>query len=103
MPSASGNIISQNGKKFIATFLIDEIQYSFAGSLDPSVQSFNCSNATLTYGSVGDLTTTRAYEGQVGVTKVTFTVANGAKLEGPLNLQISPASTVAGNGTWTSN
>ncbi|KAF9460262.1 hypothetical protein BDZ94DRAFT_1266402, partial [Collybia nuda] len=84
-------------------FIIDEIQYSFVGSIAPSVQPFNCSNAVLTYGSVDDLTTSRAFEGQVGVTKITVTIENGVTISGRLNMQLSPATSIFGGGTWTSN
>ena len=104
MPTASGFIRSAaSGTKFTASFNIDDILYTFAGSLTPSVQSFDCNNATLEYSSVAALTATRAFDGKFGTKDVRVSVANGPKITGPLDMPISPASTVSGNGSWTQN
>lgn len=104
MPTATGFIRSAaSGTKFTASFTIDDILYTYAGSLTPSVQSFESNNATLDYSSVGALTATRAFDGKVGSKTVTLSVANGPKITGDLDMPISPASTVSGNGSWTQN
>ncbi|KAF8897994.1 hypothetical protein CPB84DRAFT_1748012 [Gymnopilus junonius] len=103
MPTAKGNIISQNGAKFVATFIIDEIQYIFSGNTNHNPGAFSVTKATLNYDSKDQLTSTHSYLGQVGITKVTFNVKNGPTAAGPLpdNRQVDPASTVDGSGTWT--
>ncbi|KAF7342211.1 hypothetical protein MVEN_01809000 [Mycena venus] len=103
MPSVKGTISSQNGSKFVATFIIDEIQYIYSGSLNPNAGAFNVTKATLTYDSTDDLTSTRSYTGQVGISKVTLNIRNGPVAAGPLpdDGLIDPASTVSGTGTWT--
>ncbi|THH21464.1 hypothetical protein EW146_g107 [Bondarzewia mesenterica] len=104
MHTASGFIRSaSSGTKFTASFTIDDLLYTFAGSLSPSVQSFESNNATLEYNSVGQLTTTRTFEGKIGTKAINISLGNGPKIEGPLDMPISPASTIDGSGTWTQN
>ncbi|KAF7342221.1 hypothetical protein MVEN_01810000 [Mycena venus] len=103
MPSANGSIVSHNGSKFVATFIIDEIQYVYSGNVNPNPGAFNVTKATLTYDSTADLTGTHSFTGQVGISKVTFNIRNGPVAGGPLpdNGHVDPASTVDGSGTWT--
>ena len=103
MPTARGSISSLNGSKFVATFIIDEIQYIYSGIVNPNPGKFNVSKATLTYDDKDELTGTRSYVGQVGISKVTFNIKNGPVAGGPLpdNGLVDPASTVDGSGTWT--
>ena len=103
MPTAKGTVASLNGSKFVATFIIDEIQYIYAGNVDPNPGPFKVNNAVLTYTETSDLTTTRSYTGQVGISKIKFTLRNSVTITGDLpdNNQVDPASTVSGSGTWT--
>ncbi|PPQ84835.1 hypothetical protein CVT25_015128 [Psilocybe cyanescens] len=105
MPSAKGNIIIQAGhdSKFVATFLIDGIQYLYSGHVNPCQHPFSVNKATLKYNSIDDLTGTWTFTGQVGIFKVTFNIKNGTVATGPLpkNGQINPAWSVDGYGTWT--
>ena len=103
MPTAQGSIISQNGSKFVATFPIDDLKYIYSGSIDPNPGAFKVTKATLTYDDTDDLTSTRSYTGQVGITKVIFNIKNGPVAAGPLpdDEQVNPASTVDGVGSWT--
>ena len=104
MPTASGFIkTAASGSKFTASFVIDDILYSYAGDISPSVQDFNCTNAILTYTSVSQLTTSRPYTGKIGINDVTLTTNNGPTITGPLDMPIAPASTVSGTGTWHQN
>lgn len=104
MPTAEGFIkATSSGTKLVTTFIIDDIEYSYAGSVNSSLQGFVSSHATLTYSSLGQLTTTRDYEGKVGTSTVRLALANGPIIEGPLDIPIAPASTVSGNAVWTQN
>ncbi|RYP76679.1 hypothetical protein DL771_001601 [Monosporascus sp. 5C6A] len=104
MPTANGFIKSvAGGNKFTATFVIDDIQYHFSGNFNPAVQEFTSNEATLTYDSVGQMTTQRDFEGKIGTETITLTVKNGPTINGPLNLPINPASRVSGSGTWAQN
>ena len=103
MPTVSGFIKTTSGTKFTAVFVIDGLSYNFPGNFNPSIQSFEAANVTLTYGSTNDLTSTREFSGQVGPSNIKVTLANGTIIEGPLNMPISPASTISGSGVWTQN
>ncbi|KAL1839709.1 hypothetical protein VTK73DRAFT_3936 [Phialemonium thermophilum] len=91
------------GHRFIASFVIDDIQYAFSGMLNPAVAEFTSREATLTYDSVEQLTSQRNFEGQVGSETVTLTIDNGPRISGPLEPPIYPASAVSGSGMWTQN
>ncbi|KAL6835286.1 hypothetical protein V8C40DRAFT_234068 [Trichoderma camerunense] len=102
MSTAKGFIKSvAGGSKFTATFVIDDIQYTFSGSFNPAVQEFTCNEATLSYSAVGELVNQRAFEGKIGTDDILITVKNGPEIKGPLILPINPAAQVAGMGTWS--
>ncbi|KAL4262143.1 hypothetical protein AB1N83_009751 [Pleurotus pulmonarius] len=108
MHSATGFIrATGSGTKITASFTIDGILHTFSASLTPSLQDFYCANATLHYESVGELTATRAFNGRFGKEDISINIAPGnpgrIKITGDLDMPISPASTISGNGSWTSN
>ncbi|TRX89636.1 hypothetical protein FHL15_009545 [Xylaria flabelliformis] len=104
MPTASGFIRGvAGGNKFTSTFVIEDIQYHFSGGFDPSVPPFTCDQATLLYTDLGQLTTTRDFEGKIGTDTVSFTIGNGPTITGRLDMPINPASRVSGSGTWAQN
>ncbi|KAF4987544.1 hypothetical protein FGRMN_10296 [Fusarium graminum] len=104
MSSAPGFIKSVGGGgKFTSTFIIDDIQYHFSGQFSPAVQPFESFEATVEYDSPGQLTSNRGFDGKVGTQDVQITLQNGAKITGQLNMPVSPASQVGGNGTWMQN
>ncbi|KAI3536399.1 hypothetical protein CTAM01_02606 [Colletotrichum tamarilloi] len=104
MPSARGYIKGvAGGSKFTSTFLIDDVQYHFSGTISPAVPDFTSNEATLEYESLGSLTSNRDFDGTVGTQSITLEVANGTKLTGQFDRPISPASSVSGTGTWSQN
>lgn len=108
MPTATGFIrTAGSGTKFSASFTIDDLLYSFAGSFTPSVPDFVSNSAMLEYNSVGELTATRTFNGRIGTNTITLSVAPGnpgrVKITGDLDMPITPASTASGNGSWTQN
>ncbi|KAM3429601.1 hypothetical protein MY4824_008177 [Beauveria thailandica] len=104
MPTANGFIKGvAGGNKFTSTFLIDDIQYHFSGNFNPAVQEFSSNEATLTYTTVGQLTTHRDFDGKVGTETISLSIKNGPTIDGPLVLPINPASRVSGSGTWAQN
>jgi hypothetical protein len=100
MSIARGFVRSTSSTKFTATFLIDDIQYTFTGSIANSVQTFASTNATLEYTSTEQLTALRQFSGKVGIQELMFIATNGPKIFGPLDMPIAPASNVSGSGTW---
>ncbi|OAA42535.1 hypothetical protein ISF_09707 [Cordyceps fumosorosea ARSEF 2679] len=104
MPTANGFIKGvAGGTRFTSTFVIDDIQYHFSGSFNPAVQEFVSNEAVLTYDTVGQLVTQRTFDGKIGTETISFSIKNGPKIQGPLNMPIHPASQVSGTGTWTQN
>lgn len=102
MPTAQGFIRTAfgTGSKFSSSFVVDGLNYTFSGTLSPAVQEFMCSNATLTYTSVSQLTASRSFGGRVGTTDVNLVLDNGPTIVGPLDMPISPASSLSGSGIW---
>ena len=68
--------------------MIKEILYNFTGDLSPSVQDFTATQSTLKYDNVGELTATREFDGQVGVTHVTINIVNPLYISGILDQPI---------------
>ncbi|KAJ7737250.1 hypothetical protein DFH07DRAFT_779398 [Mycena maculata] len=96
-----GHIVSLNGAKFSAVFIIDEIQYTFAGNINPNPGKFHVDKAVLAYDHTDQLTATRSFTGQVGIEAITFTIENGPVIQGTLDDVVDPVITVSGTGTWT--
>jgi hypothetical protein len=103
MPTAVGFVKAISGTKAMASFIIDDIQYTFSCNIDPNVQPFQSYNAVLTYSDMRDLTAARDWNGQVGSSKVKMNISNGPSIEGSLDMPVSPASVVVGTGVWTQN
>ncbi|KAI0199329.1 hypothetical protein F4808DRAFT_214716 [Astrocystis sublimbata] len=101
MPSVPGSIKSVDDNKFTATFVIDDIEYHFRGSFSPNVQEFTASNSTLEYDDVGNLTSSRQWNGKIGENDIAITIVNGPKIKGNLGSPISPATLVSGSGSWS--
>jgi hypothetical protein len=100
MSTAKGFVTSTSHSTFIATFLVNDLQYIYAGNISPSVQSFACNNAILTYTSAEDLVASRGWSGKIGMENVTMNIVNGPSITGPLDMPISPASVANGSGIW---
>ena len=103
MPRAKGTVISQTGGRFVATFIINEIQYIFAGSYAPNPGTYRVNKATLDYDGTEQLTGIRSLEGVVGISKVKMALKNGPEVFGDLpdDNYLDPASTISGAGSWT--
>ncbi|KAI1454746.1 hypothetical protein F4805DRAFT_302803 [Annulohypoxylon moriforme] len=101
MPTANGTVKSiPGGTKFASTFVIDGMQYHFSGNLNFSLPDFSSNEATVEYTDLGQLTTQRNFDGQIGPDKLSLNIINGPKIVGSLNMPIDTASRVSGNGMW---
>jgi hypothetical protein len=101
MPTANGTLTRVSANRIIAVFIVDDIQQTFNAAISPALQPFTSNQATLTYNSEGDLTSTRHFSGVIGTTTFKLTLDNGPIIEGALNIPgVSPASTVDGSGAW---
>ncbi|KAH7199023.1 uncharacterized protein B0J16DRAFT_315310 [Fusarium flagelliforme] len=100
MPAATGEIKSVgDGSKFVATFVIDDVQFHLQGDLNPPVPSFASRAAILDYNSQGQLSGNGEYQGELSPYDVTFNFASGVKIFGPLNEPGEPGS-ISGSGKW---
>ncbi|KAG9251963.1 uncharacterized protein F5Z01DRAFT_259407 [Emericellopsis atlantica] len=102
MPSAPGFVKSvTGGSKFIATFIIDDIQFHFSGNLDLPVEEFTCNEASLEYGDMEQLATRQNFDGEVGTEELQLTLSNGPKITGSFMFPINSASNISGSGMWS--
>ncbi|KAH9479064.1 hypothetical protein JR316_0007641 [Psilocybe cubensis] len=103
--TAQGRVTGTSGTRFTATFVLPDtgMQVNFLGNFSSSIQTFNCSNATLTYTDNNQITATRQFDGQLGTNNLKLTLMNGPVIEGVLDMPISPPSSVAGSGVWAIN
>ncbi|KIM49485.1 hypothetical protein M413DRAFT_438668 [Hebeloma cylindrosporum] len=103
--SANGFINSVPGTpgRFSGSFSINHVVYNVSGSFATTVPEFRCSNATLKYDYIGDLTSTRSFSGHVGDTDIALTFDIDLTITGLLNLPIQPPTTVFGSAAWTQN
>lgn len=100
MNTANGYVKSlASGNKFSASFDINDMQYTFSGSLNPPVGDFS-SNSTLEYSDVEQLNGSRDVSGKIGASHLTLTTANGSTISGQLKTPISSGSRVDGRGHW---
>lgn len=90
-----------SGGRFTGSFTINELQYTVSGTTNPSVQMFAARYAVLEYTDLGQLTTTRSLDGQIGMHDISLSIDNGAKITAKLDNPVNPASTISGTGTWT--
>jgi hypothetical protein len=103
--SAKGfiNSVPSAGGRFSTSFYVNKMLYNASGSFASTVPQFSCSNATLKYNDIGDLTSTRSFSGRVGIDDIELTFDNGPTITGRLNMPINPPSTVSGSAVWTQN
>lgn len=103
--TAQGRIIGTSGTRFTATFVLpgSGMQVNYLGNFSSSIQPFRSANATLTYDNENQLTATRQFDGQLGINNVKLTLTNGPVISGPLDMPISPPSSVSGSGVWAIN
>ena len=103
MPTAEGFIKSSSGSRFVATFTVEGLSYNFVGASSSGGPPFTCNEATLTYTAMKQLSATRLFDGRLGPTGVTITLANGPIITGTLDMPINPGSSLSGSGVWSQN
>lgn len=68
----------------MATFFIEDVPFTLGGVFVPSVPNFACCNATLRYGSLSQLSSTRLIEGSIGAKGLALRLVNGPIIKGAL-------------------
>jgi len=85
IPGASG--------RFTTSFYVNHsIFYDTSRNFVSTVPEFYCSNATLKYEDVGDITSTRSFSARVDINDISLTSENGPTVTGKLNMPINPPS-----------
>ncbi|KAF4446031.1 hypothetical protein F53441_10289 [Fusarium austroafricanum] len=104
MPTAQGIAIRNGANRITLVFVIDDLQVTFSAAINPPIQPFSVNDATITYNSLDDLTSTHSISGQIGPETFSLSFDNGVTAEGNLSPPgVSPASTVHGSGSWEQN
>ncbi|KAF5227930.1 hypothetical protein FAUST_11448 [Fusarium austroamericanum] len=103
MPTATGTLVRNSATKMILTFIVDDVQFTFVGNMNPAMPPFNANQVTLTYNSVDELSSNASFDGQIGPNNFKLNLSNGVTAKGDLDFPLSPASIVSGSGTWMQN
>ncbi|OCH85046.1 hypothetical protein OBBRIDRAFT_343640 [Obba rivulosa] len=101
--SATGSINAAGFNKFIGSFTVNGVKRNVSGNLSDSIQSWQCSQATLDYESVGHNTSTRDFSGTIGTDEISLTFTNGPTIKGTLDQKLTLATSVMGSATWESD
>ncbi|KAF3923619.1 hypothetical protein ABW21_db0204407 [Orbilia brochopaga] len=101
MPSVPGFVRGINNNRLLATFVVNDIQYTFQGHCSTPVLPFESNDATLEYSSEHELTTSREFEGEIGPVNISLMVSNGPRINGHLNMPMEPSTRVTGSAVWT--
>ncbi|KAI1735118.1 hypothetical protein F4680DRAFT_436017 [Xylaria scruposa] len=95
MSTAKGTVPRLSANRVTFVFIINELQYTFTATVNPSIQPFTTNNFTLTYGADDELTSTCSFSGRIGTNGLQFKWDNGPRVTGTLNVPgIFPVSTV---------
>lgn len=103
MPTAPGILTLIGSNRMTLTFIIDDVQFTFMGNINPAMPPFNANQVTLTYNRVDELSSTVSFEGQIGPNNFKLNLENGVTAKGDLDFPVSPASRISGSGMWSQN
>lgn len=103
MASADGIIKSTTEGRLTASFVIDDITFTFSGSIETDALAFNCNRTRMEYRSLNVLssTSTMVLEGSVAPTHVRLTMERGPRISAVLDAPISTRIFVAGPVEWS--
>ena len=101
MPTVQGDVKPLGDTGFMATFLINHYLYRFKAEMGKSVEFVTCREATLTYDSISELTSTRSYDGTIGPHDISFNISNGPKITGRLDGYTTPSGDLSSSGSWS--
>lgn len=102
MPSAFGFVQGvDSGSKFSATFVIDELEYSLNGMLNPPVGEFRSMTARLEFQDTGDLNGTQPLSGTIDDEELNLSLDNNIAVKAPLDMPVGLSTQVSGHGMWS--
>ena len=100
MPSVQGAVKCQ-GKTIIGIFHINGDPRRVVVEVNPrSLQLFECSNATLTYDSVAQLSGDCNWSGTIGTHDLKMNFGGGLNIVGQITVALQSSTQTAGAGTW---
>ena len=100
MPDVHGTIKSSGTGRFIATFLINDIYYTYAATYSGGAVEFSSHDAKLSYKSTDQMKTMQEFEGKIGTDNFSLKIKNGPLIDGKLEKSVDPACNVRGMGQW---
>jgi len=100
MPSAQGPIRC-DGSRLIGTFSISGSQYYIIVDVKPCNRPFECSNATVTYGDVAQLSGDCKWTGWIGRDDLQMKFDVGVSIVGALATTRSSSDRTRGSGAWS--
>ncbi|EJC99918.1 uncharacterized protein FOMMEDRAFT_31134 [Fomitiporia mediterranea MF3/22] len=104
MPTVDGSLTWLTETRLRAVFVINGIRRIFSMEISPSVQSFTTSDVKLKYDTENQLTSTRVFQGVIGILNFHLQLGDGPVISGAIKAPgVNPATTVDGTGTWEEN
>ncbi|KAF8168534.1 hypothetical protein B0H34DRAFT_685998 [Crassisporium funariophilum] len=104
MPTAPGYIKTLGDGRLNCVFILPDTDkmYTFIGTFTPHLPAFMCSDVSLVYDSIDQLTGTRAFEGMVGPIDATIVINNGVTISGQIDGPGSPGleERILGSAAW---
>ena len=99
MPSARG-FIKSSGEGLVGTFNVNGGARYLSVDVNLPNQLFECSNATLTYNSIGELIDDCSWSGTIGKVTLRMNLGEGVSITGPLDVPRPSSVRARGSGTW---
>jgi len=99
MPTARG-FVKCDGNRITGTFSVDNDPRHLSVDVEPPNELFECSNATITYSTVDQLTGSCTWSGTVNQTNLRLRLGGGVSIAGSLDTRRHTSILVRGTGTW---
>jgi len=99
MPTARG-FVKCDGNRITGTFHVDNDPRHLSFDVEPPNELFECTNATLTYSTVDQLTGFCTWSGTINQTNLRLRLGGGVSIAGSLDTRRPTSVLVRGTGTW---
>jgi len=98
----AGGSIKGSGTTLSAIFAFEGKTYGFIGKFTSgTLPSFEVQNAKLAFNTTADLAGTQTFTGFVGQNDLSWNLANGPTMTGPLDTPLSNEFSTNGSGFWS--
>jgi len=101
MPSVQG-VVKCQGNKIVGNFYINGGRQCLSVQVEPRNEEFECSDATLTYDSVAQLSGACKWSGTIGRDDLKMNFGTGLSIVGQIteSLESQTLTSTSGTGTW---